>query len=134
MLDLLGVGHPRPRAQAGGRQALESPRIHPNVGLGREAEAVAVDEHDAGPERLGDEVEGAAEPGPGLAVVGLRPEQAGQGVAPLRPAGHRQVDQQRQRTPQVQLDRPPIALQAGRAQHEQPQTCHGSVPSRTARH
>jgi hypothetical protein len=69
-------------------------------------------------------VEGAAQPGAAVASVALGPEQRRQGLAGVRPARHGQVDQQRQRPPQVQLDWPITSLQARRPQHEQLQQSH----------
>ena len=74
--------------------------------------------------RLGQAMEDAAQAGAALALVALGPEQGRQRVAAVRPATHRQVDQQRQGFAQVQLDRSSFALQPWLAEDEQLQVCH----------
>jgi len=78
-------------------------------------------------ESLPEGIEGAAEGGPRVALVGFGPEQGGERVAPMSLARDGQVGQQGDGLARVHLDRHAVALDAGRAQQVYMQVRHGDV-------
>src|SRR6266545_8320528 len=92
--------------------------VEPEIGGGSQADGIGAGVQDVDAERLTQAVQGAAQAGAGLAPIALGPEHGRQSIAAVPLAADRQVDQQRQRLAQVQLDRPSVALQPWLAEDE----------------
>jgi hypothetical protein len=74
--------------------------------------------------RLVQAVQGAAQARAALAPITLGPQHRRERVAAVCLTTHHEVDEQRQRLAQLQLDWSSVALQARGAQDQQLQVCH----------
>jgi hypothetical protein len=110
------AGHGR---QSSRHMLAERAAVEPQAGSGQNADGFGGDVEQRFAEGMLEAVERAAQACAAFTLVALRPEQGRKRIAALKLLVHGQVDQQRLRLAQVQLDRLAIVVQARRAEHIQ---------------
>ena len=101
---------------ADGQAAAELVHVQGYLCLGRPLDGVTVGDQPAAAEGLVEHGEGAAQLGAGGALVEVRPEHGGQGVAAVAAAGEGQVGQQGHGLVPAQFHRLTVELDERRAQ------------------